>query len=317
MARTASQWSHADYLSAGSRSQQTVSGGFLPVGETTHPASGGGDAPGVGSGGPSESAPATRPEGPLAKRRGHTRSEGTRIARQLKRTFAWRISSIEQNRAQAQANLDRACTQGLGADTIRVLNDEIRKFEDQLRTTQAEAEAVHGPNWRMLIIPEHQKLAHELSMPAHLPTTIAEGEESGESGEESFQLLLGIPSSSHAATAPGGGGNAPPGDFDDIETINTGGDEESIAGSSTSVAMQSSTTSKSFAMVRPSAIVHGSPLSPQTFAAATAATIAAMQPPGADAFSINCHTEINDCTTFCLMIIAVLTVAFSSFFLVV
>ena len=62
-------------------------------------------------------------------------------------------------------------------ETIKPFSDEVATFDSQLKAVQAEAEAKHGPEWRTLIITEHQYLAHQLSMPAHMPTTITEGEE--------------------------------------------------------------------------------------------------------------------------------------------
>ena len=72
--------------------------------------------------------PSTPEAQPRPKRKGHTRSEQKRIPRRLKLTFAWRLSSIEQNRGIAQHNVDRAIKDGLGIDSITILTKEGRRF---------------------------------------------------------------------------------------------------------------------------------------------------------------------------------------------
>ena len=65
--------------------------------------------------------------------------------------------------------------------------------------------------------PSIKPLPHELATPAHMPTTIAEGdeEEADESDPEGTRVGAhehsGAKSSAHGSIALGGGGDAPPG----------------------------------------------------------------------------------------------------------
>ena len=131
--------------------------------------------------------------------------------RRLKRTFAWRISSIEKNRALALRDVDRAITDEVGIYTMTILQDKVRRDDEQLHNVQEEARSVRGDNWKVAIITEHQEIARELSTPAFLPTTFEEEDEDAEISDAPTRSEA--KASTYVATAPASDGNAPPREF--------------------------------------------------------------------------------------------------------
>ena len=112
------------------------------------------------------------------------------------------MSSIEKNRTLALIDGDRAITEELGFDTIIILQDKVRLYDDQLHDVREEARRVHGDNWKIAILTEHQEIARELSTTAFLPTTREEEDEDAEISD-SF-VGSEAKASASGATAPCG-----------------------------------------------------------------------------------------------------------------
>ena len=116
------------------------------------------------------------------------------------------MSSIEKNRTLALRDVDRAITEELGFDTINILQDKVRLYDDQLHDVREEARRVHGDNWKIAILTEHQDIARELSTTAFLPTTFEEEDEDAEISDSPMRSEA--KASACGTVAPAGGGDA-------------------------------------------------------------------------------------------------------------